>query len=256
MGISSGFIGAEQVAAVLLLALSGLVLVALLVLRGRKGPRPSVRPLLALQDLPEEIGHAAESGGTIHIALGNGGLYGEQAVTSLASLQIVEALADAAVSYYAPPTITVGDPTLLPLAQDVLRRAYERHGLAEQYNPGRVRFVAPSPMAYAAGAADVAATKGVTANVITGSLGTEASLICDAGARRDLPQVAVVDGLSAIGALYPATDHLAVGEELYAAGAQLTGERRYLVSLVAQDILRVVLVLAILGAAGVALLGG
>jgi len=256
MGISSGSNVGGQVAAVLLLAFSSLVLIALLVLRGRKGPRPSIRPLPAFQDLQEEIGRAAESGGTIHIALGNGGLYGKDAITSLASLQVVEALADAAVSYQAPPTITVGDPTLLPLAQDVLRRAYERYGLAEQYDPGRVRFVAPSPMAYAAGAANLAAAKGITANVIVGAFGAEVSLISDAGAQRGLPQFAAVDSPAAIGALYPATGRLSMGEELYAAGAQLTGERRYLASLLTQDILRVILVLVILGAAVVALGGG
>jgi hypothetical protein len=256
MGSSFGSILGAQAGAVLLLALSGLVLMTLLILRGREGWRPSIRPLPTFQDLREETGRAAESGGAIHIALGSGRVYGGDAVTSLASLQVVEALVDAAVSYKAPPTITVGDPTLLPLAQDILRRAHERHGIAEQYNPGRVRFVAPSPMAYAAGAADLVADKRVTASVTVGAFGAEVSLISDAGARRDLPQFAAVDSPSAIGALYPATGRLAVGEELYAAGAQMTGEWRYLASLVAQDILRVILVLVILGAAVVALVSG
>ena len=241
-----------NIGAILLLGLSVLVLLGLLIFRGRKGPRPEIRPLSAFQDLQAETGYAAESGGAIHIALGSGGVHGENAVTSLAGLQVVKSLADAAVSYNAPPIITVGDPTLLPLAQDVLRRAYERNGLAELYNPSRVRFVAPSPVAYAAGAASLITTENVTASVIAGAFGTEASLIADAASRRDLSQSAAVADPSAIGALYPATDRLAVGEELYAAGAQMTGERRYLVSLVAQDILRLILALVILGAAGLA----
>jgi len=143
---------------------------------------------------------------------------------------------------------------LLPLAQDILRRAYERNGLIEMYNPSRVRFVAPSPIAYAAGAANVTTTENITANMTAGAFGAEVSLIADAGARRDLPQLAAVAAPAAIGALYPITDRLAMGEELYAAGAQVTEERPYLVSLVAQDILRVILVLAILGSTVLALL--
>jgi hypothetical protein len=242
-----------DVGAILLLVLSGFVLLVLLILRGRKGPDPQIRPLPAFQDLWDETGVAAESGGAIHIALGSGGLSGEDAVTSLAGLQVLEALADAAVSY-TPPIVTVGDPTLLPLAQDTLRRAYERNGLAALYDPGRVRFVAPSAVAYAAGAAHVVATESITASTMYGAFGAEVSLITDAGARRDLPQLAAAAAPHALGALYPAIDRLAVGEELYAAGAQMTGERRYLVSLVAQDVLRVILVLVILGAAGLALL--
>lgn len=239
------------IGAILLLILSGLVLVALLILRS-KGPRPKMRTIPAF-DLRHETGFAAESGGTIHIALGSGGLSGDDTVTSLAAFQLVEALADAAVLYNSPPIITVGDPTLLPLAQDILRRAYERHGLIERYNPSQVRFIAPSPVAYAAGAASMAAAEDATTNVMIGAFGPEVSLIVDAGARRDLPQSAAATDPTAISVLYPATDRLAIGEELFAAGAHMTARRPYLAGLNAQDVLRVILVLIILGAV---LLGG
>jgi hypothetical protein len=238
-----------------LLALCALVLAAALILRGRKGPLPLVRPLPAFRGLRDELERAAESGASLHIALGSGGLDGEDAVASLAGLQMVEALADAAVSYNVPPIITVGHPTLLPLAQDALRRAYERQELSELYNPAQVRFVAPSPVAYAAGAAYVVAAEGVTASVTAGAFGSEVSLITAAGARRDLPQAAAAAAPYALGALYPATDRLAVGEELYAIGAHMTGKRRYLASLVAQDILRVILALVIVVTAVAAFLG-
>jgi len=248
----------EAIMAVILLLLSFLLLTALLIIHrpsaAKMRLRPYMRPLSAFRSLHAETGYAAESGGAIHIALGSGGLHGTDAITSLAGLQVVESLVNAAVSYNAPPIITVGDPTLLPLAQDVLRRAYERSGREEMYDPGRVRFVAPSPVAYAAGAANVVATENVTASMMAGAFGAEVSLIADAGARRDLPQLAAAADPPAIGALYPATDRLAVGEELYAAGAQMTGERRYLVGLMTQDVLRVILVLAILGLAVMALL--
>jgi hypothetical protein len=208
---------------------------------GRGGSRVRIRPLTSFQDLRSETGRAAESGGTIHIAIGNGGLIGEDAITSLAALEVVEELADTAVLYNAPPVITVGDPTLLPLAQDILRRAYERHGLVKRYNPDQVRFVAPSPMAYAAGAANVVTTEDVMSNAMIGAFGPEVALIADAGTRRDVPQLAAAAAPGAIGALYPTTDRLAVGEELYAAGAQMTEKRRYTISLQAQDILRLVL---------------
>jgi len=206
-----------------------------------KSSRVKIRPLTSFQDLRDETGRAAESGGTIHIAIGNGGLIGEDAVTSLAALEVVEELTDTAVLYNAPPIITVGDPTLLPMAQDILRRAYERHGLAKRYDPDQVRFIAPSPVAYAAGTASIVTTEPVMSNAMIGAFGSEVSLIADAGTRRDLPQLAAAAALDAIGALYPVTDRLAVGEELYAAGAQMTEKRRYTISLQAQDILRLLL---------------
>lgn len=214
----------------------------------RRSARPvaKLRPLAAFRDLRSETGRAAETGGALHIALGHGGLVGENAVISLAGIELLESLADIAVLYDAPPIVTVGDPTLLPIAQDVMRQAYERHNLGERYDPDQVRFIAPSPIAYAAGAAHTIAAENVITNVIIGHLGAEASLLADAAARRDLPQSAAAASADALGVLYPITDRLAVGEELFAAGAQITGERRYLISLKAQDLLRLLLAALIL----------
>ncbi len=233
------------------------VLATLARLRGKEKPGlPSVRPLPAFQDMPMEMGNAAESGGAVHIALGNGSLYGEDMTMSLAGIQVVQSLVDSAVAYRTSPVITVGDSTLLPLAQDVLRRAYERSNVAELFDPSAVRFVASTPVAYAAGVGHLVATEHVTSNMMVGAFGAEVSLIADVGARRDLPQLAATATPGAIGALYPATDHLAMGEELYAGGAQITEEARYVRGLTAQDVLRVVVVIAILGSAVMALLGG
>ena len=217
--------------------------------RGRRSQRTRVRPLSAFQNLRHEIGRAAESGGTVHIALGNGGLTGGDCITSFAGLEAVAELADAAVLYNAPPVITVGDPTLVPLAQDILREAHERHDLVKRYSPSQVRFVAPSPISYAAGAADLVMSEKVTTNLVVGSFGPEVSLIVDAGERRELNQLAAAADPGAIGALYPAVEHLAIGEELFGAGAQVTNKTRYTLSLKIEDMVRFILAIVIVAAA-------
>ena len=241
--------------AIFMLVFSALVLVASLILKRRKEKRSQIRQLPAFQNLRKQIERAAESNRPIHITLGSGRLSSQDTITSLAALQIVESLADWIISYNVSPIITVGDPTLLPLVQDVLRRAYERHHVPELYAPRRVRFIAPTPMAYAAGTANVVATEDLIASVSTGTFGPEVSLIADAAAQRDLPQSAAADAPHAIGALYPATEYLAVGEELYTAGAQITGEQPYVAGLLAQDISRIALVLVILVTTVMAFLG-
>ena len=222
--------------------------------RGR-GKRDQIRPIPAFKTLEYEIGRAAESGGTVHIALGSGGLVSDDVATSLAALEAVEALADTAVLYNAVPIITVGDPTLVPLAQDALRRAHERHGLIKRYDPDHVRFVAPSSVAYAANAADVVINKDIVTNVMMGAFWAEVSLIADAAARHNLHQSAAATTPDALGALYPATDHLAIGEELYGAAAQLAPKMRYTVSLKTQDIVRLLLIVVIMLMAALGFLG-
>ena len=235
-----------NIEAFLLLVLGIAVFVAVLLLQRRKSSKLAIRPLAAFQELETEIGLAAESGGTIHMSLGNGSLIGEDSVTSLAGLQVVEILANAAAAHRAPLIVTVGDPTLLVAAQDVVRRAYERRGLENLYDSGQVRYVAPSPLAYAAGAANIVSSKDTSTNLIAGAFGPEVSLIAEAGARRNQPPMAAVATVESAAALYPSTVHLAIGEELFALGSQATGERRQLLSLAAQDIMRVILMVVIL----------
>ena len=242
--------------ALLFAVISAAVLIGMTVLHRRREPIDAIREISTIKDLEPQLRRAAESGEPLHIALGTGSLTGTETVSSLAAVQLLEALVDSAVSYDVPPIVTVGDPTLVPLAQDALRRAYERNHIPEFYDPTRVRFVAPSTMAYGAGAIPVGVPENVTANVLVGTFGSEASFLVDFSDQTGTPRSAVVDAVQGIGALYPSTDQLALGEELYAAGAQLTDEKRFAVSLLAQDILRGLLVVMIVLGAIVALIGG
>jgi hypothetical protein len=233
----------------LLLLLVALVLLLLFTARARSGRRPQVRRIRAFDQLPAELGRAAEAGASLHFGLGTGALGGEQTATSLAGIQVLAAVADAAVAYGNPPLVTAGDPTLMALAQDTLRRAYRRAGAPEDYDPKMVRYVAPSPSVYALGAGDAVGHEHVTASVLAGSFGEEIGLLTHAAEGRGLTQMAAADRPQALSALYAADTLLAAGEELYAGAARLTGLPQHVASLQAQDWLRYLMVLLILLAA-------
>ncbi len=235
--------GRAQVFALLLILLALVFLVLSWALARRRRP-PYVRPLSAFDQIPGELGRAAEAGRPLHLGLGLGGIGGKRTATSLAGLQVLEGIADAAVAYSTPPTVTVGDPTLLLLAQDVLRRASSRMGVPERYESAQVRFVATDPVVYALGAADVVRHDRVMGNVLAGAFGEEVALIAAGGV--GMRQMAAADQLRAASALYPADTLLAVGEEFYAGGARLSRLPHYLASLKAQDLLRLVIVVLLL----------
>ena len=237
-------IGGGGLAALILVA-AGAVLI-FLTIRARRGRAPNVRSMPVFDQLSDELGRAAEAGMPIHVGLGTGGVGGDQTLTSLAGLEVLEGIADAAVAYGVAPVVTVGDPTLLPLAQDVLRRAYLRAGIPNQYNPAAVRFIAPSPSAYALGVRDLIRRGEVRANVLAGRFQEEVILMSQGAEQQGLAQMAASDRLRAVGALYPADTLLAAGEELYAGGARLKALPKYLASLRLQDWLRFLLVLVIL----------
>jgi hypothetical protein len=233
----------------LLLLVVAFLLLVMLTAQARAGRAPNIRPLPTFDELSTDLGRAAESGSPIHVTIGSGGLNGRHGLTSLAALQVLEGLVDEAVAYGTPPVVTVGDPTLLPLAEDVIRRAFVRRGILERYDPTTVRFVTDQPIVYAAGAADFIAHERTYSVLLAGHLGEEAALIANAAEKLGRPQSAAVDHLRAVGALYPTGARLGVGEELYAGAARLTGLPRYLASLQVQDLLRILLVVVIVLAA-------
>jgi hypothetical protein len=228
-----------------------LIIIALGVLlwtaiRARRGPVPSTRPLPAFDGLPAELGHSAESGAPILFTLGSGAVGGDRTLTSIAALETLEGVANAAVAYGTPPIVAVGDPTILPLAEDIFLRAWNRRGTPERYNPTTVQFIGIQPTVYAAGVADLLLHERAHAHVLIGSMDEEAALVTHAAEGRGIPQSVAADRLPALGAVYPADARLAIGEELYAGPARIAALPRYIRSLRAQDVLRFLVVFLIL----------
>jgi hypothetical protein len=218
---------------------------------------PALRDFAVFRPLSDEVGRAAEKGAIIHLALGSGGLTGMQAMTSVAALEALTALGDLFAGYDTPPIITTGDPTLYLLAGDWMRRAYARLGNAPRYRPALVQFVAPTPTTYAAWASSYLFSSGLSSNIMMGAFDQEVSLIADVALRRGIYSVGGAASPRALGALYPVlpAEQLAVGEELFAGGARVTERSAYHASLLAQDALRWLIIVAIILSVILSILG-
>jgi Domain of unknown function (DUF6754) len=218
--------------------------------------RPLLRPLSGYQALPGQLSRAVEAGQSLHLSLGTGSTGGGDTVTTLAGLAALESLAEEAAATDAPPIVTVADPTTLVMAQDVLRRAYIHQGNPRGYNPRSVRYVAASPLPYAAGVMEILSNEDASANVMAGVFGPEAAFIADEGSRQGLTQVAGAADPTPLAVLYPATHHLLIGEEMFAAGGYIGDQPARIGSLMAQDWMRWILVGIILTFSLITILGG
>ena len=235
---------ASQLGLALLLSLLVILLLTLLVYRRQR--TPTLRRIEAFEALPDQTDRATESGQTLHVSLGTGGVGGSDTVSSLAGLSVLAYLADQGVDADTPPLVTVSSPTLLPLAQNVFRQAYIRRGRRRDFRWTQARLISPSPMAYALGAMDVLNHEPVLANVMFGSFGPEAGLITRAGAESNLIQITGSDDPGALSILYASTDDVAIGEELYASNVCLDRTPTGDASLVAEDLARIVLILIVI----------
>jgi hypothetical protein len=218
---------------------------ALVIGRAWASRRPVLRTLAGFRGLPGQQSRAIESGQSLHIALGTGGVGSGNTATTLAGLTVLENLADEAAATDTPPTVTVADPTALVIAQDVLRRAYVRRGNLRGYDPRSIRYVAASPFPYAAGVMDILATEETSANVMAGVFGSEAAFIAEEGSKQGFLQVAGAADPTPLGVLYPSVNHLLIGEEMFTAGAYIGEHPSHVASLLAQDVVRWTLVIII-----------
>jgi hypothetical protein len=212
----------------------------------RAGKDIPLRPVPALAGVRGAVGRAAESGRPLHFSLGSGGVGDASTAESMAALLLLGLLAEEAATYDAHPIVTVANPTLLMAAQDQLRRAYARHGTPDNYDPSRVRLVAPDRVGYAAGVIDTLNHEALSSNILLGAFGDEYLLMGEAAARKRLAQVAGAADPNIVSYVYATTDKPLLGEELFAAPAYVGRQPTLVGSLLTQDWLRVFVVIVII----------
>jgi hypothetical protein len=101
----------------------------------------------------------------------------------------------------------------------------------------------------------ISRTEKVSTTVMLGHFGPEAALIADASDRESITMIGASDNLSGQAVLFANTQDALIGEELFAAGAYLGAGASHLASLTVQDILRWLIIVALLGGAAIKLLG-
>jgi len=212
---------------------------------------PALRPLAGYTALKGQVGRAIESASKLHISLGRASLTGTASPTSVAALAVLQRLAEDGCANNTPPITTVGDGTLLPLAENNLRQAAEDAKSTVGIPPGTVRFIASrtDPFAYAGGVASVIQQQKILGNVMVGHFGQELAIVAEVAGRNQVQQTIGSDDPLALAVAVPVTDNIMIGEELLAAPAYLQGKPHQIASLQVQDILRILLSLTILGLA-------
>ena len=237
-----------------LLILAAILLLVFTFLR-RKSPA-SFRSIDAYEQLNRSVGLAVENGTRLHISLGRGNLFTARGGSALAGLAMLRRLAERTSVSDRPPIATSGDPTLAILSQDTLQSGYRAAGAEEQYRFTTGRLTGLTPFSYAAGAVPAIHDENVSVNVILGDLGPEAGLLAEASDRANTSLIAASDNLSAQSIFYASSQEPLIGEELFAAGAYVGAGASHEASLNVQDVLRWLIILALIVGAGLKMIFG
>jgi hypothetical protein len=229
----------------LLFTLLCLGLIIIFAILGRNRPGRNLREIPGFIRFRREVGLAVEAGKRLHISLGRGSINDLQGGSALIGLTMLNRCARAASNSDCPPVATSGDGVVTILTQDMLRSTYSSLAAEQRYDPTNARLTGLTPMAYAAGAMPAIHDEQVSANILAGHFGSEVALLTEAGERSRSLTVAGSDSIPAQAVLYATSDEPLLGEELYAGGAYLGAGPAHEASLRMQDILRWVLVVAI-----------
>ncbi len=212
---------------------------------------PVLRPIAAYSLLPDLIADAVESDHAVHFSTGSAALGQLSTVSALASADLIYRLSSRLAVGARSPLITLSAPLTLPLAQDTLRRAYTYRQRQDAY---RLRAAAWFPqgrrsLAFAAGASSLAADADVSTSVLLGQFGAELALFGASAVRHDQRLIAHSDLVEGQAVAFAQADRVLIGEELYAGAAYIDGRPVDVGGVVALDVLRWAVIIAIVVAA-------
>lgn len=227
-----------------LLLLTAVLLIGTIFLR-RRFPA-AFRHIEAFERLNRAVGLSVESGTRLHISLGRGNLFTTRGASALAGLAMLRKLSERTSLSDRPPIVTSGDPSLAILSQDTLQSGYRAAAAEEQYRFSTGRLTGLTPFSYAAGTVPVTRDENVSTNVLIGDFGAESALIAEAAERENSTVIAASDNLSAQSVFYASSQDPLIGEELFATGAYVGAGATHEASLTVQDILRWLIIAAIL----------
>lgn len=211
------------------------------------GQTVALRQLVAFRALRRQLGMALESGRPPLFALGRGELHTTAGPVSVAGLQILQELVETSGRGQLTPQVMIGAATLLPIAQDSLRRETEED-LVPQGGVSNFQFVADEafPFTFAAGTGASIERKEAIASIAVGRFGQEIAIIGEAAQRSGMEQVMGSDDPAAIAISVASTENTLWGEEVFASGAYLRQTSWDLAAVRVQDILRWLLIAALL----------
>jgi hypothetical protein len=205
----------------------------------------TLRALPAFEELRSAIERAVEAGQRVHLSLGTGTLIGGESGPALAGLTALSQTAEVTLESDLPLVASSGDGAVAAASQDALRGTLGRLGAADRFRWTRARMLGPTPYSYVATLPGMLDSERVSVHILLGHFGNEGGLAADMGARQRAFVLAGTDAVPTQALFFATADQPLIGEEAFAAGAYLGAGGMHRASLRVQDLLRLVLIIAI-----------
>ncbi|MGI6660932.1 MAG: DUF6754 domain-containing protein [Bacillota bacterium] len=220
-----------------LIVLSAVILME--IQASRRGKTAQIRHLTSLNAIDESIGRAVEMGRPVHFSAGVGNLTVRGAPVTLASLSFLSHIAETCARYDCKLVVTVAQGDVYAASDEIMKQAYLRAGKPEMYTPDMLRFLSVIQYVYAGGVVGTINREKASANFMIGHYANEALFIAEEAHQAGCVQVAGTTNEYQIPFFVAACDYVLIGEEIFAAAAQLSGDQSELGAITGQDFAKV-----------------
>lgn len=214
-------------------------------LRGRK--MPSIRRLAALDAIKEAVGRATETGRPVVFNNGWGGiLSAEFSIQTLAGVDMLSYVAKETANMNTKLLIPLYQGATLPLVTDTVYQSYLTAGHADRFQTNvDIRYISDEQWPWISAVMGILRREKPAANILMGFFWGETLLQTESGFLSGALQIGGTAQMDAVPYFAATCDYFLIGEELYAAGAYVSGDPVQMASILSEDIIKVI-VLALL----------
>ncbi len=212
------------------------------------GKPPKLRSLAQVNAIDEAVGRATEMGRPIHFSPGFAPLINLDSAQTFAGLALLSYTAKLAAKFNAPLIVTINQPDVFPLAEEIVAEAYVQAGNREGLKADTVRYLSDQQFSYSAAVFGLIMRERPAANLLLGRWDAASLMIAECGAAIDAIQIAGTANPSQIPFFVAACDYTMIGEELFTAAAYVSEDPVQLGSILGQDISKAIaLALLVIG---------
>jgi len=203
---------------------------------------PNIREHPGIQAIKEALGRATEMGKPVAYSPGTSTLYDTKyAGDTAAALTILGYTAREAAKMGSKLIVGIAQPTVLPVAEEIVRQAYRAENKPEEYvEEETVQFYSPNQWGFATSYIGMMHREKVAANFIFGGHAAEAMLIAESGATMGAIQVAGSTNVYQLPYYLVSCDYTLIGEDEFAAAAYLSQDPTHKGIIFGQDITKLI----------------
>ncbi len=202
----------------------------------RKG-KMFLRRLPVFDAIDEAIGRATEMGRKVLYIMGQMDVDDPQTV---ASMSILARVAERTADYGTRLDIPCVWPMAMSMARETVKESYLRVGKPDEFNANDIYYMTSDQFGYVAGVDGIMMRDRPAANFYLGSFFAESLIFAETGYTTGAIQIAGTAEVDQLPFFVVACDYTLIGEELYAAGASLSGDPIQIGSIRGQDVAKAI----------------